>query len=80
MDSRGGLHHLPYFSYQYWWDEEGHRHLPFDLSGGYGKGGEPGQITSFRHGLDIASGLLHIDLGLHRHEHLHEPPGNVCHA
>src|ERR1035441_6644186 len=37
---------------------------PFDLTGGYGKNIEPGQVTSFRHNLDIASGLLTIDLGL----------------
>ena len=64
MDTRGGLHHLPYFSYQYWWDEEGHRHLPFDLSGGYGRNLESGRITAFAHRLDIASGVLQIELGL----------------
>ena len=64
ITTNGGLKHLPYLSYQYWWDEEGHRHLPFDLTGGYGKALEPGQVTSFRHKLDIASGLLTIDLGL----------------
>jgi len=64
INTNGGLKHLPYLSYQYWWDEEAHRHLPFDLTGGYGKNIEPGQVTSFRHNLDIASGLLTIDLGL----------------
>ena len=60
----GWLKHLPYLTYQYWWDEEGHRHLPFDLTGGYGKNLEPGQVTGFKHHLDIASGILTIDLGL----------------
>jgi hypothetical protein len=60
----GWLKHLPYLTYQYWWDEEGHRHLPFDLTGGYGKNLEPGQVTAFKHHLDIASGILTIDLGL----------------
>ena len=60
----GHLEHLPYLSYHYWWDEEAHRHQPFDLAGGYGKNLEPGQVTAFRHNLEIASGLLTIDLGL----------------
>ena len=60
----GWLKHLPYLTYQYWWDEEGHRHLPFDLTGGYGKNLEPGQVTAFKHHLDIATGILTIDLGL----------------
>ncbi|MCX6873360.1 MAG: hypothetical protein NTW21_06060 [Verrucomicrobia bacterium] len=60
----GWLKHLPYLTYQYWWDEEGHRHLPFDLTAGYGKNLEPGQVTAFKHHLDIASGRLTIDLGL----------------
>ena len=64
ITTRGGLKHLPYLSYQYWWDDEAHRHLPFDLAGGYGTNLEPGQVTSFRHNLDIATGLLTIDLGL----------------
>ena len=45
----GFLKHEPYLAYEYWWDEEGHRHIPFDLAGGYGERFEPGQITSFRH-------------------------------
>ncbi|MDQ1257143.1 MAG: hypothetical protein QG656_1745 [Candidatus Hydrogenedentes bacterium] len=60
----GYLEHQPYLAYQYWWDEEAHRHLPFDITGGYGKTLEPGQVTSFRQNLDIASGLLTIDLDL----------------
>ena len=60
----GWLKHLPYLTYQYWWDDEGHRHLPFDLTGGYGKNLEPGQVTGFKHHLDIATGLLTIDLDL----------------
>jgi len=60
----GYLTHLPYLSYQYWWDEEAHRHNPFDLSGGYGLNHEPGQIVAFRHKLDIASGFLDMDLSL----------------
>ncbi len=60
----GYLEHQPYLAYQYWWDDEAHRHIPFDLTGGYGKELEPGQITSFHQNLDIASGLLTIDLDL----------------
>src|ERR1035438_7352130 len=36
LTAKGGLKHLPYLSYQYWWDQDGHRHLPFDLTGDYG--------------------------------------------
>ncbi|MEI8290624.1 MAG: hypothetical protein WCH99_14240 [Verrucomicrobiota bacterium] len=65
IPTNGWLKHLPYLSYQYWWDEEAHRHLPFDLSGGYGPNLQPGQVkNNFRHHLDIATGLLTIDLGL----------------
>ena len=64
VNTNGFLKHMPYLSYQYWWDEGAHRHLPFDLAGGYGNNLEPGQVTTFRHSLDIASGLLAIDLGL----------------
>ncbi|MHB8971371.1 MAG: glycoside hydrolase family 95 protein [Pirellulaceae bacterium] len=60
----GFLKHEPYLAYEYWWDEEGHRYLPFDLASGYGPRFEPGQITSFRHTLDIDTGLLTIDLGM----------------
>jgi hypothetical protein len=60
----GFLKHDPYLAYEYWWDEEGHRYTPFDLAGGYGERFEPGQITSFRHELDIHTGLLTIDLDL----------------
>ena len=63
-NTNGWLKHLPYLTYQYWWDEEAHRHVPFDLAGGYGSNLAPGQVTSFKHNLDIASGLLTIDLGL----------------
>ncbi len=64
ISKMGHLEHLPYLSYHYWWDEEAHRHHPFDLTGGYGKSLEPGQVTAFRHNLDIDSGLLTIDLGI----------------
>ena len=64
VPTNGWLKHLPYLSYQYWWDEEAHRHLPFDLSGGYGPNLQPGQVKNFRHHLDIATGLLTIDLEL----------------
>jgi hypothetical protein len=64
ISKAGHLEYLPYLSYHYWWDEEAHRHQPFDLTGGYGKSLEPGQVTTFRHHLDIASGLLTIDLGI----------------
>ena len=64
INTNGWLKHLSYFSYQYWWDEEGHRHLPFELIGGYGTNLTPGEVTSFRHHLDIATGFLTIDLGL----------------
>lgn len=60
----GFLKHNPYLAYEYWWDEEGHRYIPFDLAGGYGEHFEPGQITSFRHNLDIRTGLLTIDMDL----------------
>jgi hypothetical protein len=62
--SNGYLKYFPYLSYQYWWDEEGHRHLPFDLQGGYGEKMEPMEVSTFRHRLDITTGLLEIDLGL----------------
>lgn len=58
----GSLKHEPYLAYEYWWDEEGHRYIPFDLAGGYGENFEPGQITSFHHNLDIQTGFLTIDL------------------
>jgi hypothetical protein len=64
IKTEGVIEHQPYLSYQYWWDEDGHRHLPFDLSGGYGQNLAPGQVTTFQHHLDISSGLLTIDLGL----------------
>lgn len=64
VNTNGYLKHMPYLSYQYWWDDEGHRHLPFDLTGGYGSELDPGQVMTFRHHLDIATGLLTIDLGL----------------
>ncbi|MCX6926344.1 MAG: hypothetical protein NT154_24525, partial [Verrucomicrobia bacterium] len=64
ISSKGVIKHLPYLCYQYWWDEEAHRHLPFSLAGDYGKSFDPAQVVSFRHHLDIASGFLTIDLGL----------------
>ncbi len=60
----GFLKHDPYLAYEYWWDEEGHRHIPFDLAAGYGERFEPGQVNSFRHELDIRTGLLTIDMDL----------------
>jgi len=65
VNTNGFLKHMPYLSYQYWWDEEGHRHLPFDLRGGYGEKQEPMEVSTFRHHLDITTGFLQIDLGLH---------------
>ena len=64
--TNGYLKHLPYLTYQYWWDEEGHRHLPFDLKGGYGEKMEPMEVSTFRHHLDITTGFLEIDLGLQK--------------
>ena len=64
--TNGYLKHLPYLTYQYWWDEEGHRHLPFDLKGGYGEKLDPMEVSTFRHRLDISTGFLEIDLGLQR--------------
>ena len=60
----GFLKHEPYLAYEYWWDEEGHRYIPFELAGGYGERFEQGQITSFHHALDIFTGLLTIDLDM----------------
>ena len=64
--TNGYLKHLPYLTYQYWWDEEGHRHLPFDLKGGYGEKLDPMEVSTFRHHLDITTGFLEIDLGLQK--------------
>ena len=66
VTTNGYLKHVPFLSYQYWWDDEAHRHIPFQLRGGYGPKSEPGTVASFRHELDISSGLLLIDLGLDR--------------
>ena len=60
----GYLRHLPYLAYECWWDETGVRHLPFDLTGGYGEDLEPGQVTGFREVLDIHTGILTLDLDL----------------
>jgi hypothetical protein len=87
----GYLEHVPYLAYEYWWDEEGHRYIPFELSGGYGDDLEPGQITSFRHYLDIQAGLMTIDMdlrgrsGLGRapcdgQERLPYTPRDLCHT
>ena len=67
VDRTGHLESRPYLSQQHWWDEEAHRHQPFDLVGGYGDDVVPGDIQSFRHGLDIATGFLQIDLTLAAH-------------
>lgn len=80
VSTNGWLKHLPYLSYQYWWDEEAHRHLPFDLSGGYGPNLQPGQVKYFRHHLDIATGLLTINLELKAdfgETNLHKPGTNI---
>ena len=67
VDRTGHLESRPYLSQQHWWDEEAHRHQPFDLVGGYGNDVAVGEIQSFRHVLDIASGFLQIDLTLAAH-------------
>jgi len=64
VDRSGHLESRPYLSQQHWWDEEAHRHQPFELIGGYGNDVAPGEIRSFRHALDIATGFLEIDLEL----------------
>ncbi len=63
VDCTGHLESRPYLSQQHWWDEEAHRHQPFEVVGGYGDDVAPGEIRSFRHSLDIATGFLEIDLG-----------------
>ena len=60
----GYLQHLPYLTYEYWWDENAVRHVPFDLLGGYGDNLEPGEVTGFRERLDIGTGLLRLELDL----------------
>jgi len=67
VDRTGHLESRPYLSQQHWWDEEAHRHQPFDLVGGYGDDVVPGEIRAFRHVLDIATGFLQIDLTLAAH-------------
>jgi len=62
VDRTGHLESRPYLSQQHWWDEEAHRHQPFEVIGGYGDDVAPGEIRSFRHALDIATGFLEIDL------------------
>ena len=64
VDRTGHLESRPYLSQQHWWDEEAHRHQPFDVVGGYGNDVVAGEIRSFRHELDIATGFLQIDLTL----------------
>lgn len=64
VDRTGHLESRPHLGQQHWWDEEAHRHQPFDIIGGYGADVAPGEIRSFRHDLDIATGFLAIDLGL----------------
>ncbi len=64
VDRTGHLESRPYLSQQHWWDEEAHRHQPFEIIGGYGRDVAPGEIQSFRHALDIATGVLEIDLRL----------------
>lgn len=79
----GYLEHVPYLAYEYWWDEEGHRYIPFELWGGYGDDLEPGQITSFRHHLDIQAGLMTIDMDLRADrvwQGLHVMGKNVFHT
>lgn len=64
VDHTGHLESRPYLSQERWWDEAAHRHQPFDVVGGYGAEVVPGEIRSFHHDLDIATGFLEIDLGL----------------
>ena len=64
VDRTGHLESRPYLSQQHWWDEQAHRHQPFDVVGGYGHDVVAGEIRSFRHELDIATGFLQIDLTL----------------
>ncbi len=71
----GWLQHLPYLTYQYWWDEDAHRLTPFDLVGGYGREGDPGEITSFRHRLDVATGEMSIALGIRSRANEGQPGG-----
>ena len=54
----------PYFGYQYWWDEDGHRVTPFEITAGYGDSLDPGEILAFHHDLDISVGRLTIELSL----------------
>jgi len=67
VDRTGHLESRPYLSQQHWWDEDAHRHQPFDVVGGYGNDVAAGEIQSFRHELDIATGFLQIDLTLAAH-------------
>jgi len=60
----GWIDNRPFLIYQYWWDEDGHRVVPFDLVGGYGESVDAGEIKEFSHYLDISSGLLTVDLHL----------------
>ena len=64
VDRTGHLESRPYLSQQHWWDEDAHRHQPFELVGGYGNDVAVGEIQAFRHALDIATGFLTIELGL----------------
>jgi len=64
LPSDGTLDNRPYLVYEYWWDENSHRVVPFDLLGGYGDKVEAGEITGFRHALDIRTGVLSIHLEL----------------
>jgi hypothetical protein len=64
VDRTGHLESRPYLSQQHWWDEEAHRHQPFEVIGGYGPEVAAGEIRLFRHALDIATGFLEIELGL----------------
>ena len=61
----------PYFGYEYWWDNSGHRLNAFNVRGGYeysspryGDVYEPGSITSFEQNLDIRTGILETALTL----------------
>lgn len=67
VDRTGHLESRPYLSQQHWWDDEAHRHQPFELVGGYGDDVVPGEIQAFRHVLDVATGFLQIDLTLAAH-------------
>ena len=69
--SQTSLNHRPSFSYEYWWDNAGHRFNLFNVRGGYlvdeGRYSiklKPGTVTSFEQNLDITTGVVTTRLGL----------------